>query len=704
MTNSKMTLSNPLVPLACGLWLIVGCDHDDDEVGLDEGLDGQGFRSTISGDYKSGKALNTSDIAEADAKATEWGYPAPGDLHHAARRMVMADFCGTESPNTNTGTPVGYVNLLDETNEGFRKIYRGDDMEAAWNQYGAVCINHSRIDGEIPCTLPQCPPMIDKSYALLWSQSWDSRECGILKSDQQLLRGGDPIISCNGSGTLTFRSGTDLDLVVEDRNGEKTWSLKEGLAKAIVDAVVAAVPNSVSGAVEDAVADAVVDAMADAAAGALEDADAAAMRIAIRNAVENAIDDAVAAVGLPAWFPTVDAGAMVDVGPVADAIAAAGALLGAHHLHMQANGIFAFHDATHNLLLKMGEGSGIPGAVLLLQNDGNVCTSEQTDDERRWCTNSGWCRANGQTLLMGDVDGDGTDDLVCHDSTAIRFAYAKNELSGTDYVYPVPWCIGADQQFMLGDVDGDGRDDMVCDTSDGIWIDNSSDELGNGSWNVGLWCVAEGQRLLLGDVDGDGFDELVCHGSTGIWIHHPLGPGAPDEVYGAWCNGASEDFRLTDLDWDGLEDFLCVDHDSGNIKHDYSKGGFGSADKEGLDLEEGVQFKWSQAGTIPDMHCTLIDEPADPHTWGDNYFCSSRDVGMQWSYAGPIDGMDCTQIIEEADPHTWMDNYLCLPRDSRIKFSWSEGSIRGPGDVRWHEDAEPPEHTWNDNYLTVSHQ
>ena len=35
-----------------------------------------------------------------------------------------------------------------------------------------------------------------------------------------------------------------------------------------------------------------------------------------------------------------------------------------------------------------------------------------------WTVQQGWCLAqNGETLRMGDVNGDGLHDLLCHDAT-----------------------------------------------------------------------------------------------------------------------------------------------------------------------------------------------------------------------------------------------------------------------------------------------
>ena len=71
---------------------------------------------------------------------------------------------------------------------------------------------------------------------------------------------------------------------------------------------------------------------------------------------------------------------------------------------------------------------------------------------------------------------------------------------------------------------------------------------------------------------------------------------------------------------------------------------------------------------------------------------------MRWSFHDPILGMKCTHITEPADRHTWNDNYLCLPNNSTLNFQWSsEGPIAGLSCIQWHETADPD--SWNDNYL-----
>ncbi len=110
-------------------------------------------------------------------------------------------------------------------------------------------------------------------------------------------------------------------------------------------------------------------------------------------------------------------------------------------------------------------------------------------------------------------------------------------------------------------------------------------------------------------------------------------------------------------------------------------------------------FTWSCfRGTT--SRCVAIVEPSDPHTWTDNFLCTTTDLGLRWSVAGPIAGMRCTKVYEEAEPpeHAWHDNWLCLPMNSKYELTWSQaGPKPGWACVQWDEPADP--HAWSDNYL-----
>ena len=88
----------------------------------------------------------------------------------------------------------------------------------------------------------------------------------------------------------------------------------------------------------------------------------------------------------------------------------------------------------------------------------------------------------------------------------------------------------------------------------------------------------------------------------------------------------------------------------------------------------------------------------------DNYLCWEQgwdSPGLRWSYAGAIPGMRCTAVNEPGDPHYWGNNYLCVPSDSPYDFSFSHaGRILGKGCVLMNEPGDP--HYWTDNYLCAT--
>lgn len=132
---------------------------------------------------------------------------------------------------------------------------------------------------------------------------------------------------------------------------------------------------------------------------------------------------------------------------------------------------------------------------------------------------------------------------------------------------------------------------------------------------------------------------------------------------------------------------------------DIEIGYFGNSRVVLRDIENlnAIHFSYGQA--VPGTHCISLNEPADPHTWGDNSLCTPADYGFRFSYAGPIDGMRCTLMNEPMDPHGWDDNYFCVPHLSRLVPTWSHmGPI--PNKSRCINIAESSDpHGWADNYL-----
>lgn len=111
-------------------------------------------------------------------------------------------------------------------------------------------------------------------------------------------------------------------------------------------------------------------------------------------------------------------------------------------------------------------------------------------------------------------------------------------------------------------------------------------------------------------------------------------------------------------------------------------------------------FTFSCDGAQSGQTCVNLNDPGDPHSWSDNFFCSTADLGLRYSWKDPIAEMDCVNTAEgaEENPAVWADNFFCAPKQSPWKFSWSSaGPIANRTCVHWNEPSD--RFSWSDNYL-----
>ena len=189
----------------------------------------------------------------------------------------------------------------------------------------------------------------------------------------------------------------------------------------------------------------------------------------------------------------------------------------------------------------------------------------------------------------GDLDGDGRAELLLQsDSSLLLYRSNGTELelyaSLVDRV-PGSWRLAAGDRLLLGDLDGDGADEvLVYNPSDwarpylGLLADDGRDGLELvARWDGELpgWPLAPNDRFHLADLDGDGAKDLVVlngadHGAPRLALLRSQLGSAPGGLPGGgrglepiarfqsalpgWQLGRGDRLLVGDFDGDGRED------------------------------------------------------------------------------------------------------------------------------------------------------
>ena len=158
---------------------------------------------------------------------------------------------------------------------------------------------------------------------------------------------------------------------------------------------------------------------------------------------------------------------------------------------------------------------------------------------------------------MGDVNGDGYDDVVAHTSTELVGFYGR----------PGGWTPSIEPDFIftgnespvgltsIGDINGDGYDDIVSYENDGtialVYGDPSTlsgenpVKEANAYWTSDVWYGSQPEISGLGDINGDGYDDIVAIDNLGTSILY----GSP-----TMYTGENPDLPLIQIgDFMGLE-------------------------------------------------------------------------------------------------------------------------------------------------------
>lgn len=184
----------------------------------------------------------------------------------------------------------------------------------------------------------------------------------------------------------------------------------------------------------------------------------------------------------------------------------------------------------------------------------------------------GWCTHSGSRLLIGDFNGDGRADMLCHDNKGnkwVALANNRGQFTRTTWHKAMGWCYHHGSQLHLGDFNGDGKTDMLChDSRNGYkWVAlaNEGGSFSGTSWKKDMkWCGHAGSRLMIGDFNGDGRSDLLCSDFKNKWISLAQKggtfSGTSSHKATGWCSHAGSSMYVADFDGDLRDDLLC--HDS----------------------------------------------------------------------------------------------------------------------------------------------
>jgi hypothetical protein len=136
-----------------------------------------------------------------------------------------------------------------------------------------------------------------------------------------------------------------------------------------------------------------------------------------------------------------------------------------------------------------------------------------------WSQDNDWCVGPSSRLHVGRFGNSSVDSLLCHDlltgTLELDYPDSSGEFDGTDWINSAGWCTGIGSELHVGDFDGDGLDDLLCHsgTSGRKLLDyNESGEFTGTDWERNaVWCNQSASRLFVGRINGDARDDMLCH-------------------------------------------------------------------------------------------------------------------------------------------------------------------------------------------------
>ncbi|MAW06828.1 MAG: hypothetical protein CME61_00950 [Halobacteriovoraceae bacterium] len=133
---------------------------------------------------------------------------------------------------------------------------------------------------------------------------------------------------------------------------------------------------------------------------------------------------------------------------------------------------------------------------------------------------SNFCYQNGSKFLIGRLNNDNKDDFYCHYPDG-SYEMKLNGVSPKSFNIPTfpskkKWCRITNQlRIYLGDFDGDGVSDRLCHSRNNgrLWIDFKNNSFKGTDWSEYGWsyCTSSSEQVFVTDTGGDKKDDVLCY-------------------------------------------------------------------------------------------------------------------------------------------------------------------------------------------------